>query len=226
MNGANALNERLRGLYRSVWPALDALIPGGEDYSWPLLIKATEAYVESPTRLMIVGQETYGWYGHFAPGRSERITGIQDHYAEFDFAARYKSTPFWRAVHRLRSTVASSSDRRALAWSNLLPVDKAQKRPWALEGHLAKLGILRREIEVLKPDVVVFFTGPDYDGLVARQFPGVLHQTVGGYDLRTLSRLAHAGLPTKSFRTYHPAYLSRSRQFDRVLGRLTELCLE
>ena len=64
-----SLNTRLLDLYRSIWTGLDETVSEREAYSWPLLIKATNPYAKAERRLMIVGQETYGWYGHFECGQ-------------------------------------------------------------------------------------------------------------------------------------------------------------
>ena len=83
-------------------------------------------------------------------------------------------------------------------------------------------GLLRREIAILKPDIVVFVSGPRYDGTIKSEFPDM--------EVSPLSRklpvmaagvVRAGGLPARTVRTYHPEYLQRSRQLH-VLDDISE----
>jgi hypothetical protein len=79
--------------------------------------------------------------------------------------------------------------------------------------------LLQAEIEITKPSVVVFFTGPSYDHRLASTFPGLSFETSS----RRLSRVFHPLLPRHSYRTYHPNYLRRSKSNWTVLDEIKDL---
>ena len=66
---------------------------------------------------------------------------------------------------------------------------------------------------MLRPDVVVFFTGPHYDKAIRAEFTDVEFEAFGpGYPESSLAFVRARGLPVKTVRTFHPEYLQRSRQ--------------
>jgi len=84
-------------------------------------------------------------------------------------------------------------------------------------------GLLSHEIDVLKPDVVVFFTGPRYDSTIRTEFEHVEFRPFENprFPLSTLALLRGRGLPVKTLRSYHPEYLQRSRQWG-VISMIAE----
>ena len=56
------VNERLENLYSDKW---QQLIENGKEKEAanPLLIKVSNSYIEADLKVMIFGQETYGWNG-------------------------------------------------------------------------------------------------------------------------------------------------------------------
>lgn len=214
------LNRQLADLYESKWDDICRIVPAGTIYSNPFLINVTESYVKAPVKLMVVGQETCSWFGSFeSEPKADRIARLQYVYSDFNFAVAYRSTPFWRAVHQLRENFNPASSRDCVAWGNINLVDKDRSRALDIEGQLAELGILRREVEILKPDVLVFLTGPNYDWLISKQFPNAVFSETDGSPFRLLCRINHQALPTATLRTYHPAYLQRSKNWE-VLERI------
>ena len=55
------MNNELWHLYRLHWKALNRIRLSENDISWPLLIKVPPEYDCARRRLVIVGQQTYGW---------------------------------------------------------------------------------------------------------------------------------------------------------------------
>lgn len=210
------MNQSLRNLYSVALPRLRAALPHDTSVSQPLFLEVPEDYTRTKIRLMVVGQETFGW------GESGRdsLHDILSTYRTFDLGRDYRRSPFWQAAHWIHRTLNPEGPERAFLWSNLVKVDQARRRPSPqIEEAVSALELLPAEIEITRPDVVVFFTGPHYDQRLERTFPGVrLHEVVPG-----VRQLDHAALPYHSYRTYHPAYLRRSRQWhvlDQVVGHI------
>ena len=84
----------------------------------------------------------------------------------------------------------------------------------------AQNGLLAAEIAALKPDVVIFFTGPHYDGELHNAFPDLdLGPLWRGIASREMASAHSKSLPPCAVRTYHPSYLQRSRR-GHLLKRL------
>jgi hypothetical protein len=81
--------------------------------------------------------------------------------------------------------------------------------------------LVSKEIAILDPTVVVFFTGPDYDEFILKAFPGARLTPHPARPLRAMTRIAGTGLPDNSVRTYHPNHFWRN-DIDRYLQDLID----
>jgi hypothetical protein len=80
--------------------------------------------------------------------------------------------------------------------------------------------VLPDEIGILKPDVVVFFVGPDYLQRLRETFPRFKERPVVGSQV--LWRCEHHRLPWHSYFTYHPNYLQLERLRDDVIAKIAQ----
>ncbi len=195
----------LNKLYARYWDDISELRSQYPGLSAPLLIKIPTRYLSQDTKLMIIGQQTQGWGG-------ESIEDALKSYEEFKFGEYYYSSPFWNITRKVER--ALGVDEYAITWSNLNRCDYNGRRPPAgIENELrAFLPMLVSEIEILKPDIVIFFTGPYFDEHIKQAFNGARFEPAGNaFEERELSRIRHDLLPYHTYRTYHPNYLRRSR---------------
>ena len=233
-------NKALFGIYKNKLPflkiALEDVNTVQKKISYPLLIHAFPKYQQANVKLFVVGQQTYGWGfnkyrdEYWCPSKwdnsFEKLIGeLIKVYKNFHLGEDYYSTPFWRAAYNLYRKLNAYGPEYGFLWSNLVKVDQDQNRP---EGFVEEIvcnsfPVLPLEIEVTRPDVVVFFTGPRYDQRLKQTFRALSFDKIQGYDERTLSRVVHGGLPKNSFRTYHPKYLSLSGELEKVIDKITEL---
>lgn len=221
MLDASILNEDLRKLYRSVWPQLEKILNSDNDLSWPLLIYVSPSYVEAPVRVMIVGQQTYEW--GFEKGKRKEFGDdptqrLMEEYDKFALGWKYRGSPFCRAVHVLRREIILGEDPdsknayKSLLWSNLIKVDQRNRPPeLQIEEAVRGLGLLQREIEITRPQAIVFFTGPYYEDRLHQTFPNLKLQGD-----KKLAELKHPALPRLAYRTYHPTYLRLSGQWNVI----------
>jgi len=95
------------------------------------------------------------------------------------------------------------------AWTNINKFDLDANRPYGdYELEISKLdSILISEIEILKPDICIFFTGPSFDQRIKSIFDEVSFENINNWDNRQLCSLKHAKLPRLTFRTHHPKSL-------------------
>jgi hypothetical protein len=214
--------------------------------SCPLLLSIGTTWSISEQRLLLIGQETRGWAfrsGDYYDWPHPPLASLADFqsydhavlalahaYAEFDFAKRqpanYRS-PFWRAFRLFRERATSNLIGEVL-WSNLFrcSLDGSSVINTATSAERQDIlafqqGLLGREIAVLGPTAVLFVTGPSYDFAIDSEFPGATWARVPSYDPRHVSRVVHHALPDRTFRTYHPNYLARSRERWQWLSTLS-----
>ena len=226
------MNEQLLQIYEE-WKLT---LPQWENFyhqlSSPLLLNVTADYAAAENqKILVVGQETFGWDPDSGPYR--KVESLHDFvfgecsvealmwgYRGFCFAARQPSTrksPFWQAFRHMTDVNA----RVAGMWTNLSRCDFNGGSILQAPIHFRNLMIeaqkrlLRAEIEILEPDVCLFFTGPNYDDFM-REILGDIkfHTFCCGHKTRVAARVGGRGLPCRTIRTYHPAYLRRARLWD------------
>ncbi len=194
-----------------------------EIISGPFLVSAAEEYLQSSPRIAIVGQETFGYipFQNFCAS-TDRIEYSLSEYRNFDFGVglngkKYNSA-FWSVFRQIQKELCKDV-HRSIIWTNLILFDVNQKSIFFVGPELVKaiLGLQRdifqRQMEILKPDVVLFLTGVNtkYDELIRRFYPGIVHKNlnVSGLSKVYIHVLEHSLLPKKTLRTYHPGYLNR-----------------
>jgi hypothetical protein len=215
--------------------------------SCPLLISVRPGWEFAERRVLVVGQETFGWDLELSrQGVSVTISRLQQlldagllrssvealtrKYDEFFYVGGWLNRPFWNAVDALRTLFG----RDAVLWSNVFRFDfegrsilKASAKELA-EIFAIQDGMLRDEIKVVKPTAVVFFSGPNYDFALEREFGSIQKQQVANFPEHGFARLVAGGLPPATYRTYHPAYLWRSKKrewlahLERLLAEVKE----
>ena len=186
----------------------------------PYLIEPNAKFVESPLKLVIVGQETGDW--ERASPDDLDVERQLECYRKFNLNGRANGRvhpgAFWSLVRKLERSVLSTTHACAALNLNRFSENGRRPSPRNLE-IMAKLDfLLMEELYLLKPNLVVFFTGPQYDHRLEK----LLHPTwaaVGGFNQRQVARLDSSSLPCPVFRTYHPTYLRR-RHLENDVVRL------
>ena len=211
--------------------------------SAPLLLLVSDRWTEARQRILIVGQETLGWAFDSAspypwpypPIRNfadflacgESIEALTGAYRAFEFSRHQPKnhrSPFWSAYRKIRAAVNEPENgfETSVLWTNLfrMSLDSGSviKNGNAEEIKLIRdsaIDLLRNEISILQPTEIIFFTGPSYDEHLKAQFPGIQFLDFCQHPARKASVVVHPFLP-HAWRTYHPAYLSRSRDLHLV----------
>lgn len=205
--------EKLNALYAAAMPELKRIAEAYDGVSGPLFMAVPDGYERAGVRVMIVGQQTRDW-----PSVSVGLDELLRAYREFDLGRHYTASPFWQASHSVFAELNPTGPERAFLWSNLVKMDQHCKRPSPqLEEDVCRLGLLVGELQILKPEAVVFFTGPRYDERLRCTFPGVEYTAL----TPDVALLRHADLPPKAYRTYHPRYLWQAKK-RAALGAIVE----
>ena len=208
------------------------------NFSRPFLIDVNDEYINSDKKVMIIGQETYTWYGLYKDFLNEDngVKSTQDIYRNFMLQnkANYNS-PFWNFFNKLEENSNAS-----FIWNNVYKLETieyledpnklGQKVGFSLlsknkeykhlieKVRIFQKDILIKEIEILKPDIVIFLTGHPYDSLfMDKQFSNIqnFYQNIEEaillkIDKWKFGRFENEHLPYKTYRTYHPNYLNRA----------------
>lgn len=235
------MQELLKAIYEDYKQKISSEVPNLAAMSPPLLMSVPEKWAKCKTRILIVGQETLGWDfsdGSYFPWPHPPITNFEQFasyprsvsalmqgYVEFEFS-RYQSknvnSPYWRAYRHIRNafdeeafgfdSCVLTTNLFRMAFENGSAVYNGTKEQ-AEEMNRLSGTLLAEEISVLEPTAVIFFTGPRYESYLMSQFTDMEFSAISDIPVSRMAYVHSSSFPKLSFRTYHPNYLSRSRQW-------------
>jgi len=224
------MNKKLHNLYSSHWNDFASRV-GRYRLEWhlsqPHLIDLPETWAKVHPKLMIVGQQTNGWgerIGNYLEG--DPVASLMSEHAAFEQGRFYRPTPFWQASWLIHMNLTACVAPFGFAWTNLVKLDQNGCRPSPCIEDLvcSNLPVVAREIAIAAPDIIVFFTGPNYDRRLQLTWAGATLEPVYVEQNRTeIARVEHNELPRRSFRVYHPSNLARDRnRYERVMRQLSQ----
>lgn len=209
------INEQLAELYNQYWDKIKDLQNKYSELSPAILMKLKEDYAKQEIKLFVIGQQTKGW------DRGESVGEQMAEYEEFKFGRnyRYNNSPFWRAVRKLENELGISEG--CIAWSNLNKMDFNDGRPKEeISNEMAEnLPLLRQEIKICQPGLIIFFTGPchNYDSLIEYNLGQYNKYKIDPLTERELIQLKIPEIDAKVYRTYHPNCLSYWKMLDKIV---------
>ena len=196
----------------------------------PLFICVSEDYLNADIRLMIFGQETNGWGNEFitnnnidemldllinGDGDNPYYLGYKGFFSE---KACYKlKTPFWKLVSEFIFDLQTANQEKKIdyIWNNVIKMGKSEigfPNDWyndIIKPYFNNLII--KEIDILKPDFIVFFSGYKYDKYLNDIFGILPKKSIIGFREKELCEIEIPNIK-KAFRTYHPGFLNRNNQ--------------
>jgi hypothetical protein len=223
--GADELQHQLQIAYADWKTNLHFEHDEAADLSAPLLLSVPASYADAARRILFVGQETLDWnWTHELRTRYPRyeteypytdILTMQDFicqndsidalcwgYREFDFSSKQSgnySSPFWQAFREIQAWPAAG-----VVWNNIsrcaFEGGSILRAPKQLQCRLfeGQSKLVATEIDILRPEVCLFFTGPLYDDLLNEVFPGCEYMPIDDIPIRQLgSRLIHSQNATR-----------------------------
>ncbi len=218
--------------YQSIW-LKDVFEPyiiknPNASISYPFFLGVSEKYENATKRIMIVGQETRGWTLYkpdWTLEDSQKWTidylNYQLHYDDSlrERFGRRNSSPFWSFFKQF------SNDDIVPCWNN---IDKAQRYfdgktmslteeiEFALNKSLPNSNktLFQMEIDITKPDVIVFITGPCYYATMeaAMNLEKDSLKNVGlsyNHGCVDITNTVNLGVPT--YWTYHPRHIASKK---------------
>jgi hypothetical protein len=133
-----------------------------------------------------------------------------------DPSSNSKRSAFWMICSLLHTRLSTDNpDKRvSIVWTNLLKLGRNTirfNRNWPKSEvkavELSEFNVLREEIAILKPNVVVFLSAPNYDLDLEQRLGELAYTPVEPYTALQLARIHIPGVGL-ALRGYHPSYWS------------------
>ncbi|KIM10014.1 MAG: hypothetical protein KU38_08495 [Sulfurovum sp. FS08-3] len=213
----------------------------------PLLLKVDEEeYSKSDLKVMILGQETYGWFNKTTSDKDIK-TLIDNHWKFIDEFEKSENTKEFGSVtveqlmyeydkylkHDIRGKKGRTFWNNGFNWfAKKLETHYQDKKLYFIWNNVSKLGgidetgvasqikdfehkhfhLLKNEVEILKPDIVIFLTGTNRDDDIRANFENVTFDLCGCSQFifsgknkyKIPSKIISTDLPNRTIRLYHP----------------------
>jgi hypothetical protein len=243
----NKINTQLTKLYASKWKELtnEADKIKGVKPAHPLLIKVNDNYEKADIKVMIFGQETFGWHKEFSGGKNIDFlmndynyylnNNTQDYFYKGRVKRKNKRT-FWNRSNfkyfqeQLETHFKGKSIE--FLWNNLSKIGKTGKGKQTDEIKVLEntyFNVIEKELKILQPDIIIFVTGPTRDKLLKNKLNTTLEQCSSQYKTRQLAKVIFSDITNVdnkeilAFRTYHPRYRAgRKNRNSEILELIIE----
>ena len=226
-------NKKLTDLYQNNWKAtsekMNKIVSNPEYEVKPtnpllLVIKDEEKFNSADIRIMFYGQETNDWGGNFEDKIEETKVIYNDFFntnACFSYGGQ-----FWNGISLFVKKIRQKNpDKRIeFLWNNVVKFGKSggKNMPPKYIYNIEKenFSIIGEEIDIIKPNLLLFLSGPYYDHVLINQIEGFdQKEKIGDFTSRQLSSFTFKN-ELIAYRTYHPNYLWRNninKYFDTII---------
>jgi len=236
------MNNQLFELYSSKWDKLcTAMLPIIEKENIkptnPLLLyingkeEGIEDYNEADIRVMVFGQETNKWHNELL--RSGAFADIQKLIDEYDYAFNTDdmfclNTPFWKDFKKFRILLGEKYPIKTIryVWNNIVKIGRVDIKgcppDYIYDVERKYFSVIKEEINIIKPNVILFLTGPNYDNKISNVFGQVTYSAFSPLSERELAKISIPGVDV-AFRTYHPNYFFRNNTegyYDTIISEI------
>jgi len=212
------INTQLEDLYRSHWVKFSSelnKIVNSDEYGVkptnPLLLKHPDidSFESSDIRVMIIGQETNQWEGVFYNNFDDILNVYPGFYPGYKYGYKgYFKNHFNNFLELLEQKFPDK--KISCFWNNVIKVGKANDKgappKYILELEQKYFSVLQDEINIIKPNVVLFYSGYSYDQYIEHQIPNLVKEDIAGFDSNILQLFKIKNVDF-AFRTSHPQRL-------------------
>lgn len=181
----------------------------------PLLISdlSVKKFSDGDLKIMVFGQETNGWYND-TELKTNLLQKAYDDFYTSDYCYSYGGQ-FWNGINRLKVSMEKEFPTKKITfiWNNIIKAgdqDKGRPSNEILEIERKHFNIIQNEIDIINPNIIIFFTGPNYDDVLKKVFPDIVINKTSDFTERQLAKIIISH-PCIAYRTYHPNYLWRNK---------------
>lgn len=241
------VNEQLLELYNSKYPELKKAL---FDYNSkimdktteemcatnPLLIKVNSEWENSNLKILIFGQETNFWAREAGNNQNDSlfcgdVDPVINVYQDFFLGNQMYNSPFWNEFKRIKNSLDNENKKISVLWNNVIKIGRQGIGNVEEINIITKkyFDVIKEEINILKPDVIIFFTGPNYDNHIQNFISDFEFKQIADYDTDKLCELKLIDFDNiqKVIRTYHPQYLYlnklRKEYIEKIISEITSI---
>lgn len=185
----------------------------------PFLLSIPTDYMKK-TKVMIIGQEPNGWLEdlNYEPEKA------MDRYKRFWIDKQSKNSKrgtFQQVLNKFQNML--NKDKVSCIWNNTIKIGKKNDLgtppKYMIEWQENWFNVIQQEVKLLKPDFIIFLTGPNYDDYIEKSFGKFTKSKVMDKTIRQITKLNFLeNEELVAFRTYHPNFLRRSKLEDEFLN--------
>jgi hypothetical protein len=216
----DSIDKKLKDLYSS--KIINLKNTNFDEFAGPFLMsERAKNYSNQNKKILFIGKEANGWMdGTLA------VDFLMDYYK----TNQLKSSNIWRFIYQFHNELNSEyKDQFEFYWTNISKFSKLDGTSLENKDFInlyEKFNVLQDELQIIKPDFVLFFSHGKHDDWLHWQFEdNIKWEKVIGFSDNELMKLSHENLPYNSFRTYHPDYLNRNtilktKIFDEIINQI------
>jgi hypothetical protein len=209
---------------------IETLFSNHKELSGVFLPSPSQNYFKSNPRVLVIGQETRGWRNQICNLKNEFFIDKDGIDASMNLSSGFaksgaSKSKFLQFYRKISSKIEPSSNDAAV-WSNQFCVSYKSgspiKLPTATFNIVKKLSfdLLRAQFEILRPDVVIFATGPSRDKYIKECFSEYEMTTVMKIDP---PRLWHFKIGSiNCIRVSHPRWVRGTKYLEHAIQMVTE----
>ena len=231
----NEVNKDLLDLYTKNWDKIKEY-SNSDDIVFQLACVPQEYDKgKGVKKLLVVGQEIYNWNSTKESARDamlytldkENMKSSRSIFMHFTFQVYSDINNFKSKKYRKKHFAWTNLRKFCYKKDNSLNV-KPNKKLDNEDLVNKEFSLLKQEIEIIKPDLVLFLTGNNYDEYIENHLSGCKIEAIESYKKREIAHVIHSSLPKHSYRTYHPNHFRKAGKAKRkqYLKKLVELCKE
>jgi hypothetical protein len=181
----------------------------------PLLLKSYEEYEKADVKIIVFGKETNGWVDPEGGNPNSIMASYENFFKKGNCTYRGQ---FWNLTKMIIRMIRKELGDKSVhyLWNNIVKTGKKSGKgfPRKIYTELLKENInkiIPMEIDILKPDFIIFFTGPNstngpYDNVLNDVFSSPKRISTDGFNTNELCEIVLKNV-MKSFRLYHPVKL-------------------
>lgn len=212
------INTQLLKLYKKNIETLSKNNSLPENIDGPNLMYCwEEEYLNSEYRILFIGREPNGWLGFLNLNVDECIKN----YKNFELCENGRYTTFWQYIYETKNILMPNTvGQKNFLWSNVSKFSKADDGS-AIDLDDFKFfsdnfNVLEKEIEIVKPDVIIFFTGKSWDFKIQYQINDKIEFQPVSNKIETseLARLKSKYFPYNTYRVDHPITLQTQKKWS------------
>ena len=210
-----SINNRLREVYMENW---SGLIEHGSKITGPvaanpmLLSFNEKSYAEADMRVMICGQETWGW-DNFGASIETSMAKYDRFFIQQEFYSGYGISAYWKAFRFFESKLRGfyQGQNIQFIYQNLSKIGRNDGKTGVTDQirslERQHFPVFKQELQILRPDFVLFLTGPNRDHDIRFHYPDLVFSHAGDERiLRKRAWVTSSELPCAALRLYHPNY--------------------